>query len=157
MFLLLLLLLLVAASAHVALMKTRSVARAGKVFLIYLLVGYCGVPMVLVSVWCLLRPDDAASSLGFTPGGAFQEFFAVAYLGLAVLSLLAPWYRRSYLIGPAIGWTVFFAGATFIHMRDMSAHHSGSHGGMVIVFATHGLISVLLLASLLASGVWKER
>jgi hypothetical protein len=157
MFLLLLLMLLVAASVHVALMKSRSVARAGKVYLIYLLVGYCGVPMVLVSLWCLMRPDEAASSLGFTPGGAFQQFFAVAYLGLAILSLLSPWYRRSYLIGPAIGWAIFFTGATFIHMKDMSAHHSPSHGGMLMVFATHGLISLLLLASLLASGVWKER
>jgi len=157
MFLILLLLIVVAASAHIAIMKSRSVQRVAKVFLIYLLVGYCGIPMVLVSIWCLNSPEHAASSLGFPPGGPFQQFFAVAYLGLAILSLLSPWYRRSYLIAPAVGWAVFFTGATFIHMNDMSAHHSPSHGGMLLVFMTHGLISVLLLASLLASGVWKER
>ncbi len=157
MFLILLLVVMVAACAHVAIMKSRTVSRVGKVFLIYLLVGYCGLPMVLVSLWCLTRPDEAASHLGFAPGGPFQQFFAVAYLGLAILSLLSPFYRRSYLIGPAIAWAIFFTGATWIHMQDMSAHHSPSHGGMLIVFATHGLISVLLLVSLLASGVWKER
>jgi hypothetical protein len=157
MFLILLLLIIVAACAHIAIMKARTRQRIAKVFLIYLLVGYCGIPMVFVSLWCMMSPASAASSLGFPPGGPFQQFFSVAYLGMAILSLLAPFFRRSFLVGPAIVWAVFFAGATVIHMNDMSAHHSTSHGGILIVFATHGLISLLLVVSLVASGVWRER
>lgn len=157
MFVILLVLILVAACAHVAIMKSRSVQRVARVFLIYLLVGYCGIPMVLVALWCLMSPTSAASSLSFPPGGPFQQFFAVAYLGLAILSLLSPFFRQSYLIGPALGWAVFFTGATFIHVNDANAHGGMSHGGFVTVFLSHGLIALLLLIALAASGVWKEK
>lgn len=157
MFLPLLMLLIVAASAHVAIIKSRPVSRVARIFLLYILVGYCGIPMVLVAVWCLMSPGEAASTLGFPPGGAFQTFFAVAYLGMSIISLLAPFYRRSFLIGPTVCWAVFFAGATVIHFKDAGANGGLSHGGMLMIFATHGLISILLMIGLVASGVWKER
>ena len=117
----------------------------------YLLVGYCGIPMVLVSWWCLARPGEAASGLGFPPGGPFEQFFAVAYLGMSITSLLAPFLRRSYVIGPAVCWAVFFAGATAIHFMDESAHQTLTHGSALAIFATHGLISLLLLIALFMS------
>jgi hypothetical protein len=156
MFFVLLIILLVAAAAHVALSKPRTFTRGARLFLLYLLVGYCGVPMVLVSLWCLARPGEAASVLGFPPGGPFQQFFAVAYLGMSIISLLAPFLRRSYVIGPAVCWAVFFAGATVIHFRDASAHGDLSHGNMWLIFATHGLISLLLIG-LIASGASREK
>ena len=156
MFFVLLILLLLVASAHVALRRPRTLARTGTTFLVYLLVGYCGLPMVVVSIWSLARPDQTASMLGFPPGGPFQQFFGVAYLGMAIISLLTPFLRRSFLIGPALCWAVFFAGATAIHFADESAHQTLTHGSMLAIFATHGLISVLLLIALAASRAWRE-
>jgi hypothetical protein len=156
MFLILLLLLAVAAAAHTVVGKERTLTRGARLFLIYLLVGYCGIPMVLVGIWCIARPGEAAASFGFPPGGEFQTFFAVAYLGMSIISLLAPFLRRSYLVGPAVCWAVFFAGATAIHFGHENVHGGLTHGSMLAIFATHGLISVLLLASLLASRAWRD-
>ena len=156
MFFVLLVILLAAASAHVAFTKPRIVTRGARIFLLYLLVGYCGIPMVLVSWWCLARPGEAASVLGFPPGGPFEQFFAVAYLGMSITSLLAPFLRRSYVIGPAVCWAVFFAGATAIHFMDESAHQTLTHGSALAIFATHGLISLLLLIALFMSRAWRN-
>ncbi len=156
MFLVLVLLLIVAAAAHTAIGKPRTLVRGARLLMLYLLVGYCGIPMVVVAVWCIARPDDAASSFGFPPGGPFQIFFGVAYLGMAIISLLAPFLRRSYLVGPAVCWSVFFAGATAIHFVDASSRNALSPVAMVMIFLTHGLISVLLLGSVFASRAWRE-
>lgn len=155
MFLLLLLAVLVAASIHVARLQERTLPRVGELFLRYVLVGYCGVPMVAVSVGVLVSPDRAADILGFPAGNPFQDFLGYAYLGMSLVAVLALKYRGAFLIGPAVGWTVFFAGATAVHLKTMGGEGGLSHGGVLFIFATHGLISVLLAAALAVSGVWK--
>lgn len=162
MFLILLLLLLLAAALHAALSKDRSPAIVGRLVLLYVLVGYCGLPGLPLSVFSLREPTQAAEFFGFQPGGAFQTFFSVGYLGMSLLAVLALVYRRgAYLVGPAVLWATFFAGATFIHMREMgravTLHVSGhGHADVVHVFATHGLISLLLVGGLVVSGEWRR-
>ena len=161
MFFILLLLLLAAAALHAARSRERSPANTARLVLLYVLVGYCGIPMLPLSLFSLQSPVQAAAFFGFHPGGAFQTFFSVAYLGMSVLSILALWYRGSYVVGPALMWAIFFAGATFIHMKELGGAvtlhtNAHGHGDFVQVFATHGLISVLLLGSLLVSGAWKR-
>ncbi len=148
--------LLAAASVHIALMKERTLRRVGELALLYVLVGYCGVPMLILSVGNLMRPDQAAHYLGFPAGNPFQDFLGVAYLGMSLLSIMALWYRRTFLIGPAVLWAVFFVGATLIHMKDFGERGALTHGSMLAIFASHGLISVLLAAALIASGVLQE-
>lgn len=154
MFVLVLLIVLLAACARIALSKPRSVKRAGEIVLLYLVVGYCGIPMLPISIWCLAKPDALASAFGFPAGNPFQLFFGFAYLGMSILSLMSLVYRRSFLIAPAICWAVFFAGATYIHLKDVT---NVSHGGMIEIFLSHGFISLLLIIALLASGLLKER
>ena len=148
---------LVAAAIHIARMKERTTQRAGEVALLYLLVGYCGFPTLAFAVTSLAHPEQVAATLGFPAGNPFQEFASVALLAMAILSVLTLRYRGSFLIGPAILWAVFFAGATIIHSSDHMARGALTHGSMLMIFATHGLISVLLAVALIASGVWKER
>ncbi len=157
MFLFLLAAVLVAASIHVVRLDQRTTQRIGEIALLYLLVGYCGVPMLAVSVVSLVSPDRIAHHLGFPAGNPFQEFLGFAYLGMALLSLLALRYRRTFLIAPAISWSVFFAGATFIHLKDYGEMGALTHGNMIHIFASHGLISLLLVVALLSSGLLKER
>lgn len=158
LFFILLLLLLAAAALHAARSRERSPANTARLVLLYVLVGYCGIPMIPLSLFGLQNPERAAAFFGFHAGGAFQTFFSVAYLGMAILSVLALWYRRgNFVVGPALAWAIFFAGATFIHMKELGgAVTVHSHGQVVHVFATHGLITVLLLGSLLVSGAWKR-
>ena len=152
MFLYLLLLLLAAAAVHVTLIRERSRERVGRIALLYILVGYCGLPMLTVSVACLAWPDRVARMLGFPAGNPFQALLGVALFGMSLLSLLALRYRGRFLVAPTVCWAVFFAGATVIHLRDFAARGVLTHGGILVVFASHGLISLLLVAAFAASG-----
>lgn len=156
MFIIILVGVLVAAAIHVARMEDRSVPRIGEVVLLYVLIGYCGVPMVFVSGATLIAPDRVAAILDFPADNPFQEFLGWAYLGMSLVAVLAVRYRGAYLVGPAVIWAVFFAGATTIHLRDLAARGTLTHGGLLAILATHGLISVLLVGALWASGVWRH-
>jgi len=157
LFLHLMLLVILAACIHLGVMKPRTPQRFGQILLRYLLIGYCGIPMLVLGIWALMRPDAAAATLGFPAGNPLMEFAAMAFLAMSIPSLLTLWYRGTFLIAPAVLWAVFFAGATLIHLQDF--HHKGvmTHGGIIHIFATHALISILLVVGLLASGLLKQR
>lgn len=157
MFLILLAGVLVAAAIHVARMNDRSVGRIGEVVLLYVLIGYCGVPMLVMSGALLIAPERVATGLGFPAGNPFQEFLGYAYLGMSLLAVLAVRYRGEFLVAPAVVWAVFFLGATGIHLRDAGGRGALTHGGLLAILLTHALISILLIGALWASGVWRSR
>lgn len=156
MFLPLLAALLIAAAFHFALGGERTLRRGGELGLVWLLVGYCGVPMIGVAAGALAWPDRAADILGFPAGNPFQSFAMVAYLGMSLVAVLSLRYRGAYLVAPALLWAVFFAGATWIHLADLGHRGALTHGMLAIIVGSHGAVSVLLLASLAASGVWRK-
>lgn len=138
--------------------------RAGEIFLLYILVGYCGVPQLALGLWSFTSPDRVAAALGFPAGSPFQDFTSISLVGMSLLSLLALRYRGTFLLAPAVCWSVFFAGATYAHLRaagqPLHGFHPGaalSHASMLRLFATHGLISVLLVGALIASGAWRDK
>ena len=147
-FVYLLALLLLAATVHAALLPERTARRVAEIGLLYLLVGYCGVPMLAVSLWVLINPEHAAAGFGFTAGGPLIAFFGWAYLGMSLLSLLALRYRGAYLVAPVVVLAVYLGGATVVHLQE-------SHGRALEILASHGLIAALLVVALLASGAWK--
>lgn len=153
MFLLLLALLLAAAAVHVARTAERTARRTGELVLLYLLVGYCGVPMLILSLVGLAAPEQAVELFGI-PGRNTQGLVALATLGLSLVAVMALRYRGTYLIGPAVAWAVALGGGTFFHLHEGPAQ---SHGGALVIFATHGLIALVLLGALLWSGIPKER
>lgn len=149
-FVYLLALLLLAATVHAALLPERTTRRVAEIGLLYLLVGYCGVPMLAVSLWALISPEHAAAGFGFIGGGPLLAFFGWAYLGMSLLSLLALLYRGAFLVAPVVVWAVYLGGATAVHLGE-------SHGRALEILSSHGLIAALLVAALLASGAWRAR
>lgn len=151
MFFLLLMGLLIAATVHIVRLEPRTRERAGEVLLLWVLVGYCGLPMLGVSALVLSRPETVASTLGFPAGNPFQTFLGWSYLGMSIIATLALRFRGTYLIAPAVAWSVFFAGATFIHLGE--AHGAGgiTHAHALVIFGSHGLVTVVLLGGLAAS------
>ncbi len=141
---------------HVVRTHERTRERVGELVMLYVLIGYCGVATLAVSLYGLWNGPALAGMLGFPADNPFQDFVSVALLAMSILSLLSVRYRGAYLIGPAVVWSVFFVGATFIHVGDFSAHGAMTHGTALMIFATHGLISVMLLTGLAMSGVWKS-
>ena len=95
---------------------------------------------MIVSLINLSHGPLAAVTLGFPPDNPFQDFLGYAYLGMSVIALLALRYRGTYLVGPSLLWAIFFAGATLVHLGNS---HSGgvlSHGSLLAIFLSHGLI-----------------
>lgn len=149
-FVYLLALLLLAATVHVAVLQQRTTERVAEIVLLYLLVGYCGVPMLAVSLWVLVSPERAAAGFGFSAAGPLLGFFGWAYLGMSLLSLLALRYRGAFLVAPVVVWAVYLGGATLVHLQE-------SHGRALEIVTSHGLIAVLLVGALIASGAWRAR
>lgn len=152
---LVLFLVLVAAGVHIARLSTRSTQRIGETILIWVLVGYCGIPMIGFMGFGLMHPSDLAALTGFPAGSPFQTFTTWALLGMGVVAALGLRYRGAYLIGPAVAWAVFFIGASAIHVEQFRATGALTHSSLLLILVTHGLISVILLGSLWASGVWR--
>lgn len=156
MFQILLLVLIAAAALHFWRSRERTVERAGRLLLRWVLVGYCGIPMIGVALLVLVHPSEAAEVLGFAAGNPFELFLGWAYLGMAVVATLSLRYRDRYLVAPALLWAIFFAGATGVHVGDYRAAGVLTHGSLLQLFVAHGLVSVLLVAGLWASGVWRR-
>lgn len=157
MFSILLVGLLIAAAVHIARIRPRTRERAGEILLLWVLIGYCGLPMLAVSAFTLLRPESVAGMLGFPAGNPFQTFLGWSYLGMSVIATLALRYRGTYLIGPAIVWSVFFAGATFIHLGEGSGGGGVSHTEVLAILGSHALVTLVLLGGLAASGLAGRR
>ena len=147
-------LLLAGAAVHIAKLSDRSLAHGAEVLLRYLLVGYCGVPMLIVSIWALSRPDQVAHMFGFGAAGPLLGFFGYAYLGMSLLAILTLWYRGNFLVAPVLVWAVYLGGATVVHLKQFGPQ---SEGGAAEIFASHGLIAVLLIVALILSGAYRRR
>ena len=157
MFSLLLVILLVASVMHMVRTRTRDAQGIGRLLLLYVLVGYCGVPMLIGTMAGLIDPDWTTEVLRF-PAQLVQGFFAYAYLGMSILACMALWYRGSFLIAPAVCWAVYFLGATLVHLQEAHGHGAAptSHGTILQIFLTHTLISVILVGALLASDLLRS-
>lgn len=156
MFLLLLLLVLVGAAVHCVRSRERTPARAGELLVRYVLVGYCGLPMLAVAGGVLVAPAHTLGVFGVSAAGELEAFFGWAYLGMAVTAVMVVRYGGAYMIGPTIAWAVFFAGATRVHLQALGGSGGAGHGTALTIFATHGLVSVLLIGGLLASGLLRR-
>ena len=83
MFFALLVLLLFAWAVHVRRIPRRPGAR-GELLLRYVLIGYCGIPMVIVALLFLVHPHEGAEVLGLEPDHPFGLFLGWAFgTGLA--------------------------------------------------------------------------
>ncbi|MBW3533709.1 MAG: hypothetical protein KY453_00610, partial [Gemmatimonadetes bacterium] len=56
----------------------RTRGRLGELLLVWVLVGYCGIPMVGVAAGALVWPEPTAAMLNLPTGGVFQAFMAGA-------------------------------------------------------------------------------
>lgn len=149
-------LVVVGAAAHIARLSARTADRVGETLLVWVLVGYCGLPMLGFMAFGLVHPHELAEMAGFEPSSPFQSFTTWALLGMGLAATLAFRYRGAYLLGPALAWAVFFVGATGIHIGEYGGVAAMSQGALLTIVSTHGLISVLLLGGLWASGVWRK-
>jgi hypothetical protein len=151
--------LLIAALVHA---RTRYPATPGamaEMLLVYTLVGYCGLQEIVMGAAILLTGGHVLLHFGFQPGSQ-PTFVWDSFLlfGGGIISILAIWKRDSYLLAPVLMWSVFFAGATYAHIHLNSVNgFPPTWESTAGIFATHGLISVLLISFYLASQGYRAR
>jgi hypothetical protein len=71
---------------------------------------------------------------------------------MALMAVLAAWFRGAYLLAPVFTWAFYFLAATLVHLGQY--HHGGDlgvHSGVAIV-VEHALPA--LLAVVLALRLW---
>lgn len=158
MFVLLLIALVIAAAVHAARLEEKTPERVGEIALVWLLVGYCGIPLLAVAVGNLAQPDRAAEILGFPAGNPFQDFLGIALVGMSAIAILATWLRGPYLVGPALAWIVWWTGATWVHLKTAGGLGTIHPHDLLHVFLGHGLVALLLAGALIAMGFgWRAR
>ena len=146
MFLILLLAILAVAVLHGMKTGPRTAERFSELMLVYLLVVYHGFVMLAVGLYVLFWDEKAAAMLGAPAGNVFQEFFGFAYLGMAIASIPAIWWRGTYLIAPILFWSVYFFGATYIHIVEYWEAGKLTFGLLVWILMTHTGPPLLMLA-----------
>jgi hypothetical protein len=124
---------------------------------LYLLVGYCGLPMAWIALRLLLDPSGTVADFGLEYSPDLALFFGWAYLGMALLGVLSGLYRGHFAAAAALLWAVYFAGATVVHLGDLQGGAPPSHGAILAIFVAHGLVAALLIGGLAASGWWRLR
>lgn len=150
--------LLIAAVVHARLRYPATPGAMAEMLLVYVLVGYCGVQQIVMGAAILLTGGRVLLHFGFQPGQPTFVWDSFLLLGGGITSLLAIWKRDSYLLGPVLMWSVFFAGATYAHIQlDRANGFPPTLESTVGIFATHGLISVMLTSFYLASRRYRAR
>jgi hypothetical protein len=114
--------------------------------LVYLLVVYHGFIMLAIGLFVLFAGEQAAAMLSALPGNVFQEFFAFAYIGMAISAIPAIWWRGNYLIAPVLCWSVYFFGATYIHITEYWEAGKLTVNLLVWILMTHAATPLLMLA-----------
>ena len=152
MFLLTALLLVVVALVHAG--------RAGhdlrgrlELVLVYLLAGYHGVVMLVVTAVLFFDPERGAAMVSADPGSPFQLFFGVSYLAMSVTAILTIWWRGRHLDGQVILWSIYFFGATWIHARTFAEADSLTPSSFVQIVLAHALLPVVMIVLAL----WRYR
>lgn len=155
MFSILLGLLLVATAVHFGVSPERTPRRAGRLLVLWVLVGYCGIPMVWVALRLLVDPPGTIADFGLDYAPDLALFFGWAYLAMALLATLSGLYRGQFAAAAALVWAIYFAGATLVHLGDLHGGGPPSPASIFVIFVAHGLIAVLLLGGLAMSDWWK--
>ncbi len=144
MFLISALILVVIALVHGARANLKLEGRL-ELVLVYLLAGYHGFIRRGVALYLLIASDRGAAMVGAPPGNPFQEFFGFAYLGMAAASILTIWLRGRYLVGPVVYWSLYFFGATYVHIAEFSADGRLTLVAILKILLSHALVPCLML------------
>ena len=132
-------------------LKQRTHSAVAEIMLVYVLVGYCGIYMVLAGILDLAASFRNGTIFPFPAGGATQQFFDFALLAMATMAIFSVRFRGRYLASPVIGWSLFWFGATYIHVANLYATGGLSLWAGLEIFSSHALVALAQLGLLFHS------
>jgi hypothetical protein len=107
---------------HVSRTRDRRPGRAAELVLLWFFGGAVGVGGLVVTASHVFFADATAEQIGFPTGNPFQFEVAMANFALAVLGLMCLRVRGRFWEATAIGFAVFYWGATLGHFIELVAH-----------------------------------
>ncbi len=102
----------------------RPPGRAAEIMLLWFSGAVVGAGGLIVTGSHLVFADFAAGQIGFPAGNPFQFEVAVDNLSSAVLGLACLRFRGRFWDATAIGFAVFYLGATYGHLQRYFAHYN---------------------------------
>ena len=137
----------IGAAIHVSRLSERRPGRAAEIVLLWFFVGAVGVGGLVVTASHVFFAAATAEQIGFPPDNPFQFEVAMANLAFAVLGISCFWRRGAFWEATAIGFAVFYWGATLGHLVQLFAHHDDApYNAGPILITDVGLPIVLLTA-----------
>ena len=114
--------------------------------------------MLGVGVWGLVnfllhtvRADETAQHIGWPTGNPFQSEIAVTSLALGVLGLLCFFITsRGFWTATVISLSVFYLGASVVHIHEMVAHGNFHPGNAGFAFYLDIALPLVLIGLLIA-------
>ena len=128
--------------------RKRTNTALAELLLVYVLVGYCGLYMFSAGILDLVASFRQETIFPFPAGGPVQQFFDFALLGMATIAILSAWSRGRSLMAPVLGWSIFWFGATYIHLTELYATGSFTVGIFLGIFLSHTIVALVMLSLL---------
>jgi hypothetical protein len=125
-----------------------SLGRAAEIVLLWFFGGAVGVGGLVVTGSHLFFADATARQIGFPSGNPFQFEIAMANFAFAVLGVLCLWIRARFWEATAIGFAVFYWGATLGHLIELLAHQNDAPYNAGPILITDIGLPVVILAAL---------
>ena len=141
----LLIILLGVGLVHGLKVRKRTNTALAELLLVYVLVGYCGLYMFSAGILDLVASFRQETIFPFPAGGPVQQFFDFAFLGMATIALLSIWFRGPSLVAPTLGWSIFWFGATYIHLTELYTTGGFTFGAFWGIFSSHTIVALVML------------
>lgn len=142
----------IGAAIHISRTSERPPGRAAETVLLWFFGGAVGVGGLVVTGSHLLFANSTAEQIGFPSGNPFQFEVAMANLAFAVLGILCIWMRGRFWEATAIGFAMFYWGATVGHLIELVGHHDDApyNAGPI-------LITDIGLPLIIVTALWRLR
>jgi len=119
-------------------------ARCAETMLVWVLATYCGIAQLLLGSAMLIHQSPIVLPVEIDP--AVMLWVGLLIVGAGATGTLSIFRRGDFLLAPVVSWSIFWGGATFAHLNFDSVHgHAGGLHAALWIFATHGLVAVVLV------------
>jgi hypothetical protein len=133
---------------HIWRSRQRRPGRAAELVLLWFFGAAVGVGGLVVTASHVFFASATAAQIGFPPGNPFQFEVAMGNFAFAVLGILCIWVRGRFWEATAIGFTVFYWGATLGHLMELFDHHNDAPYNAGPILITDIGLPVIIIAAL---------
>lgn len=128
----------------------RTKNRVVELFLTWFLFMMVGISSIWSFMGHVFFANQVAAIIGWPPGSPFQFEVGIANLAFGVLGLLCLKIRENFWVATVIGFSVFYLGAAYGHIRDIMQTGNMAPGNAGFALYMDILAPIVLIILLIA-------